>query len=96
MWYIQLRYVHNYPTVLYKEAHSELQAPFESCYPSVRSDPFNMITRKYSLFYTLISLINSRIVTETNRHLKMIRQSSASSFKEPTAFTAFKLNIQHF
>lgn len=30
MWYIQLRYVHNYPKVLNKVAHSELQDPFES------------------------------------------------------------------
>jgi len=29
MWYIKLRYVHNYPIVLNKVAHSELQDPFE-------------------------------------------------------------------
>jgi len=48
------------------------------------------------MFYTLISLINSQIVTETKRHLKLKRQSSAPSLEEPTAFRAVKLKIQHF
>lgn len=30
MWYIQKRYVYNYPIVLNKVAHSELQDPLES------------------------------------------------------------------